>query len=236
MVTHLALALGVPLREQNKLLVAAGYAPSYRERDLKDADMAAIRQALDSTLQHHEPYPALVIDRQWNVVMHNAAVNRLIALVGDPPAVWERVDPSGRQNLMRLTMHPDGLQPLVADWSSTAAAILARLAFEVRANPANMGLRALLADLRSLPGVRGLENSSITPASMEVPVLSLKLRSEGLTLELFSMICTFGAAMDLTADELRLELLFPSDETTALFLRTQQQKAAVRPAQSPGTG
>ena len=219
MVLHLAQGLLVPLRERNDLLVAAGFAPIYAERTLNDGAMAAIRQALETTLRHHEPFPALVVDRCWNVVLHNAAVDRLIGLLGDPAQVWARVDPSGRRNLMRLTLHPEGVQPLVADWPATAAALLARLQVEAQANPANAGLQQLLADLRALPGVPSNLSSVSTLPSMEVPVMTLRLRQGDATLEFFSMICTFGTALDLTADELRLELLFPGDDVTARWLR-----------------
>jgi len=218
MVMHLSHVLRVPLRERNGLLLAAGFAPSYPERSLEDADMAAIRQALETTLRHHEPFPALVVDRLWNVVMHNAAVERLIALVGPPTHVWQRVDPSGRRNLMRLSLHPLGLQPLMVDWPQTAAVLLARLQLEVQSNPANVELRALLSDLHSLPGVpAAVEMGSQT--AFRPPVLSLALRRGQATLELFSMICSFGTAVDLTADEMRLELFFPSNDATAQFLR-----------------
>ena len=219
MVLHLAQGLLVPLRERNDLLVAAGFAPIYAERTLNDGAMSAIREALETTLRHHEPYPALVVDRCWNVVLHNAAVDRLIGLLGEPAQVWARVDPSGGRNLMRLSLHPEGLQPLVVDWPATAAAMLARLQVEAQANPANTGLQHLLADLRALPGVPSNRWPVGTPLSMEVPVLTLRLHQGDATLELFSMVCTFGTALDLTADELRLELLFPGDDATARFLR-----------------
>jgi transcriptional regulator with XRE-family HTH domain len=218
MVLHLAQVLRVPLRERNDLLVAAGFAPLYPERALDDTGMAAIRQALETTLRHHEPFPALVVDRQWNIVLHNAAVDRLIGLLGEPARVWKKVDPAGGRNLMRLTLHPKGLQPLVVDWPGTATALLMRLQAEVQANPANAGLQELLAGLRALPGVPSTGHTAGAQSTMQVPVLTLKLRQGNATLEFFSMICTFGTALDLTADELRLELLFPSDDITAQFL------------------
>jgi transcriptional regulator with XRE-family HTH domain len=218
MVMHLTQVLQVPLRERNDLLIAAGFAPLYPERPLRDAGMAAVRQALETTLRHHEPFPALVVDRQWNIVMHNAAIDRLIGLLGPPARVWKAVDPSGKRNLMRLSLHPQGLQPLVVDWPQTAGVLLARLQAEVQANPANTGLRHLLSELRALPGVPEPAQAAAA-APPQVPVLSLKLRQGNATLELFSMVCSFGTALDLTADELRLELLFPSDAPTAKFLR-----------------
>ena len=225
MVLRLARVLAVPLRERNELLCAGGFAPVYTERRLDEAAMAGIRLALETTLQHHEPFPALVVNRQWDMVLHNAAVGRLVGLLGDPTRVWHAVDPSGRRNIMRLMLHPRGLKPLVVDWPDLAASVLMRLHAEVLANPANAGLQALLAELRQLPGVPAAAEVDTTPA-MDVPVLTLKLRIGPTTLAFFSMICTFGTALDLTADELRLELLFPSDEGSVAFLR---QAVAPRP-------
>ncbi|MFY3384654.1 helix-turn-helix domain-containing protein [Paracidovorax sp. MALMAid1276] len=219
MVLHLTQILQVPLRGRNDLLVAAGYAPLYPERALGTADMTAIRQALETTLKHHEPFPALVIDRQWNVVMHNAAVDKLIGLLGNPAKVWKQVDPSGGRNLMRLTLHPKGLQPLIVDWPGTATAILRRLQAEAQANPSNDNLDALIADLRALPGFPPIDQFVAATLPMQLPILPLQLHKKGVKLELFSMICSFGTALDLTAEELRLELLFPSDPITERFLR-----------------
>ncbi|MFZ2987635.1 helix-turn-helix domain-containing protein [Ideonella sp.] len=220
MVMRLAQVLAVPLRERNELLRAGGYAPLYTESSLDQASMAGIRMALETTLRHHDPFPALVVNRQWDLLFQNAAVDRLIGLLGEPSQVWNAVDPSGRRNVMRLMLHPEGLQPLVADWPETAGSVLSRLEAESQANPANAGLQALLADLRGMPGVAdALVAAAQAGQTMEVPVLTLKLRAGSSTLMFFSMICTFGKALDLTADELRLELLFPSDEFTTAFLR-----------------
>lgn len=218
MVLQLAEVLRIPLRERNELLLATGFAPLYQERALDSADMAAIKQALEATLRHHEPYPALAVDRQWNVVSQNAAVDRLVSLLGSPSSVWQRVDPSGRRNLMRLTLHPHGMQPLVRNWQQTATILLTRLQREVTANPSDAGLRVLFADLCSLPGIPSdwrRTTWNVTPP----PVLALELGQKGSpSLKLFSMVSTFGTAMDVTADELRLELFFPEDESTAKFL------------------
>ena len=218
MVLTLSEVLGVPLRERNDLLLATGFAPLYGARPLDSADMVAVKHALDLTLRHHEPYPALAVDRQWNVVLHNSAVDRLLELVGVPSRVWLAVDPSGRRNLMRLTLHPLGMQPLVRNWDEVATALLARLQREVTVHPTDLALRGLLSELCALPGLplrwrhaRG----EVTPP----PVLALELGPPGQpALRLFSMVSTFGTAMDVTADELRLELLFPQDEFTADFL------------------
>lgn len=218
MVLHLARALNIPMRERNNLLLVAGYAPMYPARSLSDAQMAGIRLALEITLRHHEPFPALVVDRQWNVILNNQAVDRLISLIGQPASVWNTVDPTGRRNLMRLMLHPEGLQPLWADWPATAKALLSRLEAEARANPRHVELRGLIEELRSLTGISTTSAAEGEVGFMEVPTMTVKMQNDQVTLQFFSMISTFGAALDVTADELRLELLFPSDNETAEFL------------------
>ncbi len=225
MILQLSEVLQVPLRERNELLLAAGFAPMYQERALDGKDMLAVRLALEATLDHHEPYPALAVDRHWDVVLQNAAADRLIALLGPPAEVWRRVDPTGGRNLMRLTLHPEGLQPLIRNRDQTAGVLLGRLQREARANPADTRLRGLLSELSALPGMpaRGPGGG---PDSAPPPVLTLKLGLGAVSLELFSMVCTLGTAMDVTAEELRLELFFPGDEATASFLRGNGDGAA----------
>lgn len=219
MVLRLSEVLGLPLRDRNDLLSASGFAPLYQERALDSTGMVAVKQALEVTLHHHEPYPALAVDRRWNVVLQNAAVDRLLGLAGPPPGVWQRVDPSGRHNLMRLTLHPGGLRPLIRNWQQTATVLLARLQREVDANPTDAKLRALLTDLCSLPDIPSGWRHSTWDAAPP-PVLALELGTgRAPSLKLFSMVCSFGTAMDVTADEMRLELFFPSDDFTADFLR-----------------
>ncbi len=219
MVLKLSEVLSIPLRERNHLLLATGFAPLYQERALDSIDMVAIREALDATLRHHEPYPALAVDRQWNVVLQNSAVDRLLELVGSPSGVWQRVDPSGMRNLMRLALHPHGMQPLVRNWQQTASVLLTRLRREVTANPADAQLRALLSDLCALPGIPPGWRHAVWDTAPP-PVLGLELGNNGApSLKLFSLACTFGTAMDVTAGELRLELFFPENEFTAEFLR-----------------
>jgi transcriptional regulator with XRE-family HTH domain len=217
MVLHLSNVLRIPLRERNYLLLAGGFAPQYQERPLESLDMAAVKQALEATLRHHEPYPALAVDRWWNVVLQNAAVDRLIALLGSPPSVWQRVDPTGRHNLMRLTLHPRGLQPLVRNWQETATVLITRLQSEVLSNPADAQLGALFSDLCALPGIPS-DWSQATWALTLPPVLTIELGKQSEpSLKIFSMVCRFGTAMDVTADEMRLELIFPGDDYTAAF-------------------
>jgi transcriptional regulator with XRE-family HTH domain len=227
MVLQLSEVLQIPLRERNDLLLAARFAPLYQERALDSADMMAVKQALEATVRHHEPYPALAVDRQWNVVLQNGAVDRLVGLLGAPARVWQRVDPSGRRNLLLLSLHPLGLRGLVRNWQETAIVLLTRLQREVDANPANAQLHKLLSDLCALPGIPPLWRHAAWDAAPP-PVLALELGTGTSSLKLFSMISRFGTALDVTADELRLELFFPQDEFTAGFLRGNKGRRRAR--------
>lgn len=220
MILQLSEALDMPLRERNRLLLAAGYAPVYQRRSLETADMAAVRQALDMMLRHHDPFPAIVVDRQWNLLLANRAALRFVALLGDAERVWQTVAPSGRRNAMRMTLHPAGMQPRIRNWEQTVAFALSRLQREVAADPANGELRALFDDVSAFPGIpprwRGKVWDPIPP-----PVLPLEIDVGNGVLKLFSMMSTFGTALDVTAEELRVEAFFPVDEPTAAFFRQQ---------------
>jgi transcriptional regulator with XRE-family HTH domain len=219
MVLQVAEALEVPLRERNILLRAAGFAPLYRERALDSADMAAVRQALELTLKHHEPFPAVVVNRSWGLVMGNEAVGRVLGLLlGDVEQAWARVDPSGELNIIRMTLHPHGLQPLLKNWEQVAPALLARLQREAAADQANPGLQALLRDVSAYPGIPPHWRGAGWTAP-PMPILPLEFAVHGQSLKLFSMISTFGTALDITAEELRVETFFPADDATASFFQ-----------------
>lgn len=229
MIQCLAIALQIPLRERNGLLLAAGYAPGYLERPLESPEMRMVKQAMEATLQHHLPYPALAVDRHWDLVSHNSAVDRLLGILGAPADIWRRVDPSGGQNLLRLTLHPQGLQPLIRNWQRVAPLVLRRLQQEAAANPTNLRLRALFSELCGLPGIP-LRWPEAPGGQAPPPAITLELGTEmGTPLRLFSMVCTFGTAQDVTAAELRLELFFPGDETTAAFFRGKQPLGSPNP-------
>lgn len=218
MVLQLSQALTLPLQARNQALLAAGFAPLYPRRELADAGMRAVRDALDRVLTHHEPLPAMVVNRQWDVVLHNAAFGRLLGALGPPGQVWATVDPSGRNNLMRLTFHPQGLQPHIEDWPGTAQELLARLRQERDARPDLDELAHLYKEISGWAGT-GHGPSQRDPGTPLPPVLSLRLRVQGQLLALFSMVCSFGSAQDVMAEDLRLELMFPSDPATDAFFR-----------------
>lgn len=220
MVLQLAEVLGVPLRERNLLMRAAGFAPIFQQRALQNNEMKAVREALELMLQHHEPYPALVVNRQWDMVMSNGPAQRFTAMLGEPDELWRRVDPSGGRNVMRMTFHPQGMQPRLRNWAQVAPLLLSRLQREVAADPTHLALRQVLADVCQFPGVPETWHHQGWVLPMPPPIFPLEYDLGEHTLRLFSMVSTFGTALDITAEELRVETFFPADDFSRDFLRT----------------
>jgi transcriptional regulator with XRE-family HTH domain len=206
MVLHLAEELDVPLRDRNQLLLAAGYAPEYAERTIDSPEMAPVREALDAILAGHEPFPALVVDRWWNLVTANRAVQLL--LTGISPALLEPP-----VNVLRLSLHPEGLAPRIANLAEWRAHLLDRLRREV-ALTADPSLAELQEEISAYPGG---EMELHGPArGIAVP---LRLRADGGgELRFFSTVATFGTAIDVTLAELSIEAFFPADAETAAAL------------------
>jgi transcriptional regulator with XRE-family HTH domain len=210
LVLHLAEHLEVPLRDRNALLLAAGYAPAYGERPLGDEAMAPVRDAVDRLLKGHEPFPAVAVDRQWELVAANAPA---LALLTDGVAP-ELLEPP--VNTLRVSLHPDGLAPRIANLAEYSAHLLTRLRREavVSGDPA---LSALHEELSGYPGVDdGSQTIHDPSAALFVP---LRLSTPGGELTFFSTIATFGTALDVTVAELAIESFFPADEATAAALR-----------------
>jgi transcriptional regulator with XRE-family HTH domain len=209
LVLHLAEHLDVPLRERNTLLVAAGFAPSYRETPLEEKPMVSVRQALDALLRSHEPYPAIVVDRTWNLVTANRSTMALIE--GASPALLQPPI-----NVMRLSLHPEGLAPRVINYDHYRAHLLSRLARDLHLT-GDEQLARLYEEVRGYAG-DGHDPSGADPVDV---VLPLRLRSAHGELVLFSTIAVFGTPVDITLDELAIEQFFPGDEHTATVLREQ---------------
>jgi len=206
MILRIAEHLDVPLRERNRLLLAGGYAPRYRRRALDDPELAAVQAALRRVLDAHSPYPALVIDRWWELMAANDTVGLLTA--GCAPGLLEPP-----VNVLRLTLHPDGMASRVANLPEWRAHLLSRLAGQVRATGDDR-LAELLAELREYPG--GIEGA---PSRTDI-VVPLRLVHEGRELSFFSMTAMVGTPLDITVEELAIEALYPSDSTTADVLRS----------------
>ncbi|MGH9111348.1 MAG: helix-turn-helix domain-containing protein [Acidimicrobiales bacterium] len=215
LVLHLADHLEVPLRDRNSLLLAAGYAPTYHETPMDAGEMKPVRVALERILAGHAPFPAVVIDRHWNLVSANQPAMAILAEGVDP----RLLDPPA--NALRVTLHPDGLAPRIRNLAEYSAHLLERLDRLVAAT-ADPGLIALRDELGGYPGVAP---ATRPPAAGAVPdtvsrlFVPFVLRSGGTDLTFFSTIATFGTAHDITVAELSIESFFPADEATAAVLR-----------------
>ncbi|OJY65883.1 MAG: transcriptional regulator [Rhodospirillales bacterium 70-18] len=204
MVLHLAERLAVPLRERNVLLHAAGFAPAFAERPLADPGLAAARQAVELVLTGHEPHPALAVDRHWNLL----AANRMVAplLTGVEAALL-----APPVNVLRLSLHPGGLAPRIANLGEWRAHLLDRLRQQIDAS-ADPVLAELLAELRGYPAPPQAEASAATIA------IPFRLDTQWGRLAFYSTTTVFGSPVDITLSELALESFFPADPATAAAL------------------
>ncbi|NYI76565.1 helix-turn-helix domain-containing protein [Nocardioides panzhihuensis] len=206
MILRLADQLDIPLRDRNQLLLAAGFAPRYTQRPLEDDALAAAREAIGRVLRAHEPYPALVVDRRWNILMTNRAVDQFFADV-DPELLEPPV------NLVRLGLHPRGLAPLVVNLADVRAVFRARVRRQL-AVVADPELTRLYEEVLA-PGGRDEEAGSLAlEADVVIP---MTLRVDGRELNLFSTITTFGTPMDITLDEVAIESYYPADDASAAY-------------------
>ncbi|MFI0448497.1 helix-turn-helix domain-containing protein [Actinomadura sp. 6N118] len=208
MVLHLAEHLGVPLRERNRLLVAAGHAPVYQQRPLDDPDLAKALAAVERVLRGHEPFPAVALDRRWNVILANSAIG----------VFFEDADPELLEppiNMMRLGLHPKGFAPRLSNLAQVRTFLMPRLARQV-AQTGDPALSELHEELVSY-GVEG-DLPPPDPADIALPI---RIRHRGVELSLFSTITTFGTAFDITLEEIAVEAFFPADDLTAEFFRAE---------------
>jgi transcriptional regulator with XRE-family HTH domain len=216
MLLHLAERLAVPLRARNLLMVSAGYAPVFAERPIGDPALAPARKAIELVLKGHEPYPALAIDRHWTLVEANAAVAPLLA--GADPALLKPP-----VNVLRLSLHPSGLAPRIANLAEWRAHLFERLRkqIEVSADPV---LVALLEELRALPAPHTRRPPPTPNADYAGVVVPLQLTTAAGLLSLLSTTTVFGTPVDVTLSEIALESFFPADRATADALqRTSAQ-------------
>ena len=214
MVLRLANRLDVPLRERNRLLLAAGYAPMYAERSLDDPALRAARAAVELVLKGHEPYPALAVDRHWTLVSYNRAVPPLLA--GLAPALLQPP-----LNVLRLSLHPEGLAPRIVNLAQWRAHLLARLRQQVQAS-ADPVLAALADELRAYPAPDE-PHAEVAEASVVVPLV---LDTPAGTLSFISTTTVFGTPLDITLSELALETFFPADAATTRALRAAADQLA----------
>ncbi len=208
MVARLSEKLQIPLRDQNQLLLAAGYAPAYGQRDLDEPAMGPVRDALERVLAGHDPYPAMVVDRHWGMVARNEALARLAEGVADhllrPPV-----------NVLRLSLHPEGLAGRIANLAEWRAHLLDRLGRQA-VTSGDPALAALHDELAAYPGSEPTPPHDLAAGEIAVP---LRLRHPDGELAFISTVTTFGTALDITVSELAIEAFFPADATTADLVR-----------------
>jgi transcriptional regulator with XRE-family HTH domain len=212
MVVQLAEHLDVPLRDRNALLLAAGYAPAYTQHDLDEPEMGPVRDAIDRLLRGHEPFPAVVVDRHWGLIAANRAVPLLIAGAAEhltqPPV-----------NVLRLSLHPEGMAPRIVNLGEWRAHLLDRLGRQavVSGDPA---LFSLHEELAGYPGGDHAPSPDLEAGTIAVP---LRLRVDGEELAFISTATTFGTATDVTVSELAIESFFPADAATAAVLERRMR-------------
>lgn len=212
MIVHLAETLAVPLRERNAILLAAGFAPLYAERALDDPALSAARAAVDAVLQGCAPFPALAVDRRWNIVAFNAGAGAL--LDGVAP------DLLAAPNAMRLALHPQALAPQILNFGEWRAHLLARVRQQIAAS-GDAGLEDLLNELLgyAYPETTDLTSHAHEAGADPAIVVPLRLRAGEATLSFISTITVFGTPVDVTLSELAIETFFPADAATSDFLR-----------------
>jgi len=205
MVLKLADALDVPLRERNELLLAAGFAPAFRETGLDAPLLDAVREALEAILAQQEPFPAVVMDRGWDIRHTNAAAGRLFGWL----AAGHAASPPGPPNVLRMMLHPDGVRRYVTNWPEVAASLLRRVRREATGGVID---ESLLAEVMAYPGVPQ------PPAGMDetplLPIVPVRFARDGVEFAYFSTVTTLGTAQDITLQELRIECFHPADTPT----------------------
>lgn len=207
MVVRLARALDVPLRERNDLLLAAGYAPLYSSAPLSSPLLRQVDQALTSMLDQHEPFPAVVLDRGWQVLRANNGARRLFSRLFAPVPV-----PSPA-NVLRLVIEPGPMRDRLRNWAAVVPALLDRAHREAIGGVLDRETATLVRDLRGRPDVaRLLTAPDLSPGT--APIVDLHFELAGTSLRFFSVVSTIGAPIDVTAQELRVETFFPADDQT----------------------
>jgi transcriptional regulator with XRE-family HTH domain len=212
MILQLSETLEVPLRERNDWLVAAGFAPVFHARSLDDPQMSQVMSAVRMMLANHEPFPAVALDRAWNIRLANRPFEMLASMIGED--VWARVGGTER-NLMRLLFHPNGIRPLIVNWQAIAPLVWQRARREADA----LGGQEMKAVLSELGRHQDAETLWAAEETALVPVLPLEMQKDGVRISLFTVIATFGTAQDVTTDELRIESFFAADEATERLFR-----------------
>jgi hypothetical protein len=215
-----AAALEIPLRERNPLLAAAGFAPGYRESDLGAPELAMLRRVLDFLLEQHAPFPAVLLDRHWNLLGMNTATPRVLGRFASAGGPWLQQP----INLLRLTLHPEALQPFIVNFDEVATELLTGLHRKAASDGADATRDALLAELRALPGIPEagvLPDLSLSPR----PVMPLHLKRDDLELRLFTVVTQIASPQDVGVEGLRIESFMPADPESEAVIRRLASEA-----------
>jgi transcriptional regulator with XRE-family HTH domain len=218
LIMKLGLVLAIPLRERNVMLLAAGFAPAYQERKLSDPELKAVKQALDFMLQQQEPYPALVVDRLWNLVMTNRPAVQLMQWLLDLPK--DQPLPLEGVNILKLTLDPAALRKYIVNWQDVCADLLHWIQREAMGDGPGSEATRLLAELVAYPGIHDAAQT-LNLDTRTLPFLATKIQKNGVELNLFSSITTMGTPHDVTVHELRIETFFPADAATADWFKAK---------------
>lgn len=208
MVLLLAQTMAVPLRERNALLLAAGFAPVFRESALDQHELAPVRGAIDAILQQQEPYPAVVMNRHWDILATNQAAARFFGML------LEGRTPPSATNVLRLMFHPDGLRPLVENWEAVAASLVQRAHREALGGALDERGKALLAEVLSYAGVPARWRTPELETPL-LPVVPVTFKARDHVFRFFSAVTVLGTPQDVTLQEIRIECFFPLDKSTA---------------------
>lgn len=209
MLIDVAASLDMPLRDRNTLLLAGGYAPIYPDGAWDGAEMRSVTHALERMLRQHEPFPALVMDRYWNVLLTNRAAPRFFARFTNLSA---RESP---RNMLHLMFDPDGLRPFIANWPAVAESLILRVHRESVGRVVDDRIKELLATLLAYPDVApDWRQPAAMSTQSAMPVIPIGFVKDGKLLNYFSMVTTVGTPQTVAAQELRIECMFPADEAT----------------------
>ena len=211
MVMRLAAALDVPLRQQNALLIAAGFAPVWRQTDLAAPELGEVSRALDYMLAQQEPFPAVAVDRHWNLLRANQGAVRLVEFLVGPLA------PDSQVNLADALVAPDVLRPHLLNWAEVVRYFIRSVEADAAADGTSE-TAALLERLLAYDGVKAAIDAPTAEAAV-TPMLPMRFRKGNTELLLFTTIATLGTPQDITLQELRIESFFPMDSQTADTLR-----------------
>lgn len=219
MVLALADSLNVPLREQNALLQSAGFKPAYADGPLQGAGIDLFKAALEATLNHHEPYPAMVLDGRWNLVMANQGALNFFRQFVDIFAALEAIGSPSEFQVVRLCLRDEGLKPFIDNWDELVFSFLARARRALLVNPRDHLLPVIIREISGHPDAPSAWRQPDWTSAPD-PAQIMIMRNGAGTWRLFTMLAHFGSATNVTLEEMSVETFYPADEATRKHLQS----------------